>query len=264
MTRLVISNQKGGVAKTTTTLNLAKCFADKGLKVLIIDTDPQASIGTALGLKANYFLYHLIVHNIRFKDCVVAATDRIDVICGSRDTLEAEGILIPRQGRELSLQLAMAPVESAYDLILIDCAPSITLMQSCAMMYAQQMLIPLDMDPMSLQGAYSSLHSAKTMNMLFRCNIRPVGILPVRVDRRLQMTEMILESLGAISQEYQVPVLPTIRTDSTVPKASRAHQFLMDYSPKCKAAEDYRTVAEQLYEQLKGQLDGRAASAPEA
>ncbi len=260
MIRLVVANQKGGVAKTTTVLNLARGFADNGLRVLIIDTDSQGSIGTALGLKPRYFLYHLIVHSYRFKDCVVNAVDGIDVICSSRDTLEAEGILIPRQGRELSLQVAMAPAEDAYDVVLIDCAPSITLMQSCAMMYAQHILIPLDMDPMSLQGAYSALHSARTMNMLFRSNVRPVAILPVRVDRRLQMTEMIMDSLNAIAREYEIPILPIIRTDSTVPKASRARKFLADFDPKCKAGEDYRAAADALLEHLKGHLNGRTAA----
>ncbi len=260
MIRLVIANQKGGVAKTTTCLSLARCFADRGLKVLLIDTDSQGSIGATLGVKAENFLYNFIISNYRFKDCVVPVHENVDVICSNRETIDAEGILLPRTGRELTLQVVLAPVENTYDVVLIDVAPSITLLQSCALMYAQQVLIPLTMDPLSLQGAYAAIQTTKTLNMLFRVNIRPVAVLPVMVDRRLQMTEVIMESLQGIAAEYALPVLPAVRTDSTITKATRARKFLADYDPKCKAADDYRIAADQLLEHLKGQLDGKQLS----
>jgi chromosome partitioning protein len=257
MIKLVIANQKGGVAKTTTSLSFARSFADRGLKVLLIDTDSQGSLATALGLKGAHTLYNFLISNYRFKDCVVAAHPNIDVLCSARDTVEVEGILLPRPGRELIFQVTLSPVEETYDVIIIDVAPSITLLQSCAMMYAQQILIPLTMDPLSLQGAFAALQTSKSLNTLFKANIRPVGILPVMVDRRLQMTDLIFESINAIAKEHEIPVLPNIRTDSTVQKASRARKFLLDYDSKCKAAEDYRLASEQLLEHLKGQLDGR-------
>ncbi len=257
MIRLVVANQKGGVAKTTTTINMAYFFARRGLKVLIIDTDSQASVQSALGLKPSNLLYDFVISNFRFRDCVVEALPGIDVICGGRNNTEAEGILMPRPGRELTLQILLEPVESQYDVVLIDVAPSITLFQSCAMMYAQQILIPLTMDPLSLQGAFAALDASKTVNGLFRVNIRPVAILPVMVDRRLQMTELIMNTLQAVTDEYGIPVLHNIRTDSTVQKAVRAKTFVAEYDPKSKAAEDYRTATDQLIELLGGQLHGK-------
>jgi chromosome partitioning protein len=262
MIRLVIANQKGGVAKTTSTLSLAREFADRGLKVLLIDIDPQGSIGATLGLKAQHYLYHFLISNFRFKDCVVAAGPNIDVICSNRETTDVEAILTPRQGRELVFQAALAPIEGEYDVVIIDCPPSIALLQSCAFMYAQQILIPLTMDPLSLQGAYAAIQSSKTMNDLFKANIRPVAILPVQVDRRLQMTDIILASLEAFAKQYDVPILPAVRTDSTVPKATRAKKFLVDFDPKCKAVEDYRMVADALLTRLKGQLNERQFALP--
>src|SRR3954464_2154874 len=138
MIKLVIANQKGGVAKTTTSLSLARAFAERGLKVLLIDTDSQGSLATALGLKVTNSLYHFLISNYRFKDCILPAHPNVDVLCSTRETIEAEGILTPRPGRELIFQVTLAPVEKDYDVILIDVAPSITLLQSCAMMYAQQ------------------------------------------------------------------------------------------------------------------------------
>ncbi len=257
MIKLVIANQKGGVAKTTTSLSLARAFAERGLKVLLIDTDSQGSLATALGLKVTNSLYHFLISNYRFKDCILPAHPNIDVLCSTRETIEAEGILTPRPGRELIFQVTLAPVEKDYDVIMIDVAPSITLLQSCAMMYTQQVVIPLTMDPLSLQGAFAAIQSSRSLNTLFKASVRPAAILPVMVDRRLQMTDLIFESIQAISEEHGIPVLHSIRTDSTVQKATRSKKFLLDFDPKCKAVEDYRIASDQLLEHLKGQLDGK-------
>jgi chromosome partitioning protein len=260
MIKLVIANQKGGVAKTTSSLSLARAFAERGLKVLLIDTDSQGSLATSLGLKVTNSLYHFLISNYRFKDCILPAHSNVDVLCSTRETIEAEGILTPRPGRELIFQVTLAPVEKDYDVIMIDVAPSITLLQSCAMMYTQQVVIPLTMDPLSLQGAFAAIQSSRSLNTLFKASVRPVAILPVMVDRRLQMTDLIFESIQAISEEHGIPVLHNIRTDSTVQKATRSKKFLLDFDPKCKAVEDYRIASDQLLEHLKGQLDGKQLS----
>jgi len=260
MIKLVIANQKGGVAKTTSSLSLARAFAERGLKVLLIDTDSQGSLATALGLKVVNSLYHFLISNYRFKDCILPAHPNVDVLCSTRETIEAEGILTPRPGRELIFQVTLAPVEKDYDVIMIDVAPSITLLQSCAMMYTQQVVIPLTMDPLSLQGAFAAIQSSRSLNTLFKASVRPAAILPVMVDRRLQMTDLIFESIQAISEEHGIPILHSIRTDSTVQKATRSKKFLLDFDPKCKAVEDYRIASDQLLEHLKGQLDGKQLS----
>ena len=124
-------------------------------------------------------------------------------------------------------------------------------------MYAQQALIPLTMDPLSLQGAYAVLQTAWSLNSLFKASIKAVAILPVMVDKRLAMTDLIYQSIDTISKEQSLPILHSIRVDSTVQKASRSKQFLQDFDPKCKAVEDYRIATDELLEYLTGQLDGK-------
>ena len=264
MIKLVVCNQKGGVSKTTTTLCIARCFADRGLKVLLIDTDSQGSLATSLGIKFTNSIYHFLVNNYRLQDCVNKVHDNIEVLCSTRQTIEVEGILTPRPGRELIFKTMLDPVENQYDAVIIDVAPSITVLQSCALMYAQQALIPLTMDPLSLQGAYAVLQTAWSLNSLFKASVKPVAILPVMVDKRLAMTDLIYQSIETISKEHSLPILHSIRVDATVQKATRSKRFLQDFDPKCKAVEDYRIATDQLLEHLKGQLDGKQLTFAEA
>jgi len=269
MMRLVISNQRGGVAKTTTIHTLARYLADRGQRVLIIDTDPQGSIGTVLGLKPSKYLHDFVVYDHVFKDCVVEAFPGIDVLCSNRETVKTEAHLMGQVAREFVFENLFAQVEKQYQAVLIDVAPSINLLQTCAMVYAKALLIPVSMDPLSLQGAAASIETARTLSSLIRMDIRPVAILPVMVDRRLQMTEIITASLGDLSVRTTIPVLHPIRTDTTVTKCSRAKKFLVDYDPRAKAAEDYQVALDQLVallEQKRGitaqtEKEGTPASA---
>jgi chromosome partitioning protein len=255
MIKLVFCNQKGGVSKTTSALCMARCMADKGMRVLLIDTDSQGSIATSLGIKFTNSLYHFLVSNYRLQDCVNKVHPNIDVLCSTRQTIEVEGILTPRPGRELIFQSMLLPVEDQYDAILFDVAPSITLLQSCALMYAEQALIPLTMDPLSLQGAYAVLQTAWSLNSLFRASIKAVGILPVMVDKRLAMTDLIYQSIDTIAKEQALPILHGIRVDSAAQKANRSRKFLQDYDPKCKAVDDYRIATDELLSHLQAQIN---------
>ena len=132
--------------------------------------------------------------------------------------------------REFVFTNLFSQVERDYDAVLIDVAPSINLLQTCAMTYARSLLIPVSMDPLSLQGG-GHIETARTLSSLIRMSIWPVAILPVMVDRRLQITEVVSASLRELSVRTNIPLLPPIRTDTTVTKCSRAKQFLADFDP---------------------------------
>jgi chromosome partitioning protein len=249
--RIVVSNQRGGVSKTTTTTTLAKEFAERGKRVLVIDTDPQGSISSILQLKPEYGLYNFVIERLRFDDCIVRVNENLHVMCSSRETTKVETILMGNLAREHAFTQIFSPVDDAYDIVLIDVSPSITLLQTCAMVYAERVLIPIAMDTLSFQGAMASIEAAKSLNQLLRCNIRTIGLLPVMVDRRLAMTATVLEGLSGLSEGLSIPLLTAIRTDQSVTKAARAGQFLVDYDSKCKAIEDYKHVAGELLELLK-------------
>ena len=251
MLRLVIANQRGGVSKTTTTATLARFLNDQGRKVLVIDADPQGSLGLVLGLRPDRYLHDFLVHNQPLADCICPAAANIDVLCGSRDTTVVEAALLGAAGREQAFSRLLGMAESGYDAVLIDVSPSINLVQTCSILYAKRLLIPVSMNMLSLQGAAACLRTATMLGELFQEHIEPVALLPVMVDRRFSLTDYILKALEEMSEEYRVPLLHAVRTDGTVPRAERARQFLADYDPRCKALEDYSIAALQLLELVK-------------
>ncbi len=261
MIRLVVSNQRGGVAKTTTVATMARVLADMGMKVLIIDTDSQGSIASILNLKPEAYLYNFLVNNQAFRDCIVEAGPNVHVMCSNRRTVEAEAVFMGVTGREMAFDNVFPLEDYVYDIVLLDVAPSITLLQTCSMVYAKAILIPVAMDPLSLQGAMASIQTAASLNKLFRLNVKVAGILPVMVNRRLRMTDMIMNSLEELAQTHGIPLLPPIRTDAAVNQAAKARKFIADFDPKSKAVEDYTEVTRQLFLHLQGKAQNEPVRA---
>jgi chromosome partitioning protein len=250
MLRLVISNHRGGVSKTTTTATLARFFGDQRLRVLAIDTHPHGSLGLILGLHPQRYLYDSVIRNCALADCVVPAKPDIDVLCSNRDTTKVEAALLGTVGRELAFSRMLGSADHAYDVVLVDVSPSISLVQPCALLYAKNLLVPVAMDMLSLQGAVACFQTASMLADVFQTAIRPVALLPVMLDRRFSLTAYILQALEEVSKRYSVPHVHAVRTDGTVSRAERAKMFLADYDPKCKALEDYNSAAGQLMEML--------------
>jgi chromosome partitioning protein len=260
MTGLVVSNQRGGVGKTTTAINYAGYLSQQGRRVLLIDCDSQGSITTYLGLRPQKYLYSLIVEKAPFAECVVPFSDRLHVLPSNRDTVQAESALLGMVAREMALKLLLRQVDDRYDIAIIDVPPSITLLQTCALVFARNVLIPLDMDMLSLQGAQAAIESANLLNEMYGIGIEAVGFLPTQVNRRNQVTDVVSNALAILSRKTGIPVLPEIRTDQTVHKAARARQFLFDYDPKCKAAEDYVKAFETITQTIEAR-NGKPAKA---
>ena len=260
MIGLVVSNQRGGVGKTTTAINYAGYLASHGKRVLLIDADSQGSINTYLGLKPVKYLFDMVVQKESLASCVTPHGPNLDVLCSNRDTSAAEAALMGQVAREMALKLLLKPAEGRYDYIIIDVAPSITLLQTCALVFAKHLLVPLDMDMLSVQGAQMAVESARMLNDIYGINIRVIGFLPTQVNQRHQVTSVVRSTLDFMSQRTGVPILPEIRTDQTVHKASRAKQFLLEYDPACKAAEDYLRAFDLITKGFEGN-DGQTQTA---
>ena len=262
MIGLVVSNQRGGVGKTTTAVNYAGYLVARQKRVLLIDADSQGSAGTFLGLKPTRFLHHYILNREQLAECVTKVGPYLHVLASNRETQQAEAALLGQMAREMALKLVLEPeVKGNYDAVIIDVAPSITLLQSCAMIFAGSVVIPVAMDLLSLQGAQTSVETVRMLNDYYKVNIGIVGFLPTQVNARLQVTATVSATLEALSAKTGIPVLPTIRVDQTVHKATGARRFLFDYDPACKAAEDYTAAFDVITSRLEEFANGQAQKA---
>ena len=141
----------------------------------------------------------------------MTACPNVDVICSNRDTTEAEVMLSNSPFRELTFEQMFSEHEPSYDVVIIDVAPSITLSQQCALVYARQVLVPVGMETLSLQGAVAAINAAGVLNRFFKkgLNVRAIGLLPVMVDRRLATTSMVLDCLKQLSMDTSVACPPS-------------------------------------------------------
>jgi chromosome partitioning protein len=244
--KAVITNQRGGVGKTITTITLARWLADQGKRVLIVDTDSQGSLGYCLKLKTKAFLFHFVARGYSFEECIVSAHERIDVLCSNRETVQAEASLMGQVGREQAFIHLFGPIESGYDAVLFDVAPSVTLLQTCALVYTGQAVVPVDMDALAFHGAVATHSLAKILNDLVRANVKIAGILPTQVTERRQMTNTIMDSLRAWTDSVSLPLLPSIHNDVAVSKMIKQQMFLQDFAPDCRALKDYEAAFQEL------------------
>jgi chromosome partitioning protein len=257
MIRLTVANQKGGVAKTTTVTTLGRYFADQGKRVLIIDTDPQGCVSSTLGVKGigAKNLNSFLAKNIAFEDCIVSVHPKIDILPSNRETIRTEQVLNSAPARELIFLNTFPQVDKDYDVVLIDVPPSLNLLQICSFMYTQKLLIPTTLDAQSMMGMGASIETSRMIGDLLHINVQVVAVLPVIVDQRLQITRHSTVDLQKFAVKNEIPILPGIRTDTSVTRASREQQFLIDYDPKCRAIEDYIKAFEALEPLLVGSVD---------
>jgi chromosome partitioning protein len=257
--KLVVCNQKGGVAKTTTTHTLAHFMARKGKKVLVFDTDQQGNLADALGVKAPHDLHEFIIEGLSLEETRYRVYEKpeehtglIDMVCSTRRTVETEAHLMGRMGREFTLKNILDPMDLSYDVVIFDTAPSFSLLQTCSIIYAPNLLIPVAMDLLALQGASAAVGTAQQVNQIFNTNIKALAFLPVMVEKQLQMTKLVRSNLERLARTLEVEILPETRKDATVSKCMKNRQFLADYAPQSRIVEDYDAAFARLLEILEG------------
>ena len=221
---------------------------------MIVDTDPQVSISELIGIRPQKSLFNFLINHEALEMCVTATShERIHVLASNRETNKAEDLVATQTAREFAFEHTLRSAEDRYDAILLDCAPSIGLFQACAMVYARSLLIPVAMETLSVQGAMAAIQSAVSLSTLLRLSppIQVLGIVPVMVDKRLQITGTVLNALFRLCNQASVTLLPGVRTDTTVAKAGRARKFLAEFDPRSKAIEDYQLITDHIVKTLE-------------
>ena len=247
---IAFTNQKGGVAKTTTTLNLAVAFSEKGHRVLCVDLDPQANLTMSQGIDPDSLelsMYDVLVNHISIRE--VIRKREVDVACASIDLAGAEIAMSTQIGRERSLQKALAPILEDYDFICVDTPPSLGLLTINALTAADKVIVPVQCEYLSMRGL---IQLQNTLSMI-RENLNPEvqieGILPTLVDTRTvhakEAIELLEENFG--DRVFASRITKTVRFAEAPVKG----MSVLKYDPDGKAAYAYRQLAAEVLENGK-------------
>ena len=242
---IAFTNQKGGVAKTTTTLNLAAAFVERGHRVLCVDLDPQGNLTMSQGIDPDSLdasMYDVLVHQLSIRE--VIRKREVDVACSSIDLAGAEIAMSTMIGRERSLTKALKVVSDDYDWVFIDTPPSLGLLTVNALTAADQVIVPVQCEYLSMRGL---LQLQNTLSMI-RENLNPdvqiAGILPTMVDTRTlharEALEILEENFG--DRVFGARIRKTIRFAEAPVKG----MSVLKYDPDGKAAYAYRQLAEEV------------------
>jgi chromosome partitioning protein len=242
---IAFANQKGGVAKTTTTLNLAAAFAEKRHRVLCVDMDPQGNLTMSQGIDPDSLdasMYDVLVHHVPIRN--VIRKREVDVACASIDLAGAEIAMSTQIGRERSLQKAFQGIQDDYDYIFIDTPPSLGLLTINALTAAHKVIVPVQCEYLSMRGLIQLQNTLAMIRENLNPDVQIEGILPTLVDSRTthakEAIELLEENFG--DRVFASRITKTVRFAEAPVKG----MSVLKYDPDGKAAYAYRALATEV------------------
>jgi chromosome partitioning protein len=244
-TVLAFANQKGGVAKTTSTLNLAVALQEQGLRVLIVDLDPQGNLTMSQGLNPDSIersLFDVLVHRLPISEVIHA--QEVDLAVSSIDLAGAELALSSQIGRERALEKSLNQVKGNYDYVLIDTPPSLGLLTINALVASDGVIVPVQCEYLSLRGLVQLENTLSMIRENLNPEVKIVGILPTMFDGRTlhakEAVEILTENFGPLV--FNTRIRKTVRYAEAPVKGSS----VLKYDPRGPAADAYRDLAKEV------------------
>jgi chromosome partitioning protein len=255
--RIAVFNHKGGTGKTTTCVTVAAGLAARGLRVLVVDTDSQGNVAHSLGIKPERSLYHVLVMGLAPRAAAVNVRPNLDVIAANETLAAAELYLAGRQTRDRILRDRLEQTTD-YDVVLLDCSPSLSLLNQNALVFADGVLVPVACDFLSLVGVRQVLKTVKNVNALLHHPVQIWGVLPTFYDSRARICRDALETLQT---RFGDRCLDPIRQATRVKEAPASSKTLFEHAPDSHAALDYERVVDRI---ITGHVAQSATSVPMA
>lgn len=240
---LAVFNHKGGTAKTTTSITLAAGLASCDRRVLLVDADAQGNVAVSLDLRCEKTLYNVLVMGQDPREVIVNVRPNLDVLPSNETLAAAELYLAGRQRRDRVLSSRLSQLRTSYDHIIVDCSPSLSLMNQNALVFADALLCPVACDYLSLVGVRQVLRTIKQINRVLSHPVRLWGVLPTFYDSRARVCT---DALSTLKEHFGDRCLEPIRAASRVKEAPSLGRTLFEHAGDTTAARDYLRVVARL------------------
>jgi chromosome partitioning protein len=259
VTILAVANQKGGVGKTTTVVNVAAYLGALGASVLVVDCDPQANATSALGVRPQEpDLYDVLLESVPAREVVVRSETRnVDVLPAGPDLYGADIRLVDEEDHNLRLKEALEPLHGAYGYILLDCPPSLGLLTVNALVAADAVLVPVQCEYLALEGLARLMGTLERVRSQWNPRLRVFGLVMTMYDARTTLSQQVAEE---VRRHY-----PGLTFTTVIPRNVRLGEApsyglsILDYDPLCRGAEAYQALAIELAQRAPA-LHGHAAA----